>query len=127
MTYDSRGLYRQAMALIDQKPWMRLGAITACLAVERHTLEKAFRLNTGKSFRAVRHELLCRRAVDLFESRGSASNSEVAFALGYESERAFARFIRGSFGRSPSELRRRLRSSDSDVRTIPVDAIRRAA
>lgn len=127
MTYDPKGLPQRAMALIDQKPWIRLGAVTGSLGVERHTLEKAFRLNTGKSFRTVRHELLCRRAVELFRSWGSASNSEVAFALGYESERAFARFIRGSFGWSPSELRRRLRGFERDARRIRVHASRRAA
>ena len=126
MAYDPKGLFLQAMALIDQKPWIRLGAVTRSLGVERHTVEKAFRLNTGKSFRAVRHGSLCRRAVQLFSSRGSASNSEVAFALGYESERAFARFIRGSFGWTPSELRRRLRGSDRDARRIRVDASRSA-
>ncbi len=120
MAYDLKGLFLQAMALIDEKPWIRLGAVTRSLGVERHTLEKVFRLNTGGSFRAVRHGSLCRRVVQLFGSRGNASNSEVAFALGYESERAFARFIRDSFGWTPSELRRRLRGSDRDARRIRV-------
>lgn len=108
MTYDSAGLFRQAAALLEQKPELRLVTVAEAVGAERHTLERAFQLSAGKSFREFKRELLCRKTIESFRLKPSASTSETAFALGYQWERAFARFIRNSFGCPPTDLRRQL-------------------
>jgi len=108
MTYDSRGVFKQAVAALTGNPRRGLKSVSEALGVERHTIEGAFQLNVGRTFREFRHELLCARSVELLASKATASIKEIAFLLGYQSERAFARFIRNSFGCCPCELRRQL-------------------
>jgi AraC-like DNA-binding protein len=109
MAYDLAGLAKQAVALLKQKPGLGLVAVAEAVGAERHTVERAFQLSVRMSFRDFRRELLCRKTVELFGLNPGASISETAFALGYQWERAFARFVRNSFGCTPSDLRRRLR------------------
>jgi AraC-like DNA-binding protein len=127
MAYELATVYKQAVAALGLNPAQRLGAVQKALGVERHTIERAFRLGGGKSFRAFRCGLLRRQAVELLGPRSAASAKEIAFLLGYKSERAFARFIRSSFGCSPCELRRQLVASGSPQAVSPHETNHRAA
>jgi AraC-like DNA-binding protein len=111
MTFDLTGLCRQAVTLLEQNPQTGLVTLSRTLGVERHTLESAFQLSHGKSFRVFRRELLCRKAEELLVSKPGASLKEIALLLGYNSARAFARAVRNSFGCCPRELRMQLTAS----------------
>jgi AraC-like DNA-binding protein len=108
MAYELRGLFDRAVAILEGNPRQSIKAVSQALRVERHTLEKAFWLSAGKSFRQFRRDAVLARAKELLASRPNVPVKEIAFLLGYSSERAFARFIRKALGCSPCELRRAL-------------------
>ena len=108
MAYDLTGVFTQAVAALRGNPTQSLTLLSATLGVERHTVERAFQLNARRSFCAIRREFLLRRCMELLSSRPMGSIKEIAFLLGYKSQRAFARSIKGAFGCCPCELRRRL-------------------
>ena len=105
MAYELRRLFDRAVGILEAHPRQSMTAISRALRVERHTLERAFRLSAGNSFRQFRQDAVLARAKDLLASRSDAPVKEIAFLLGYSSERAFARFIRKAVGCSPCELR----------------------
>jgi AraC-like DNA-binding protein len=118
MAYDLMGVFEQAVEALKEDPRRGLKPISEALGVERHAVERAFRLKTGKPFRSFRRELLLGRSMGLLASKRTMSIKQVAFLLGYKSERAFARFITNAFGCSPCELRRRLRGSGGHPRKV---------
>ncbi|MFZ0961286.1 MAG: helix-turn-helix domain-containing protein [Terriglobia bacterium] len=111
MAYHLMGVFEQAVKALEENPRRGLGDISAAVGVERHTLERAFQSNAGKSFREFRRELQVEGSIDLLRHSPAASLKQIAFLLGYESERAFARFIRTSFGCCPCEVRKQLANS----------------
>jgi len=119
MAYDLRGVFEQAAGALKEDPRRGLKPISQALGVERHTVERAFQLKTGEPFRSFRRELLLERSMGLLASKRTASVKEVAFLLGYKSERAFARFIRNALGCCPCELRKQLTSSARRAHKVP--------
>jgi len=122
MASDLPGLVDQAGVVLEGSPWLGLRAVSHVLGVERHTVERAFQLNTGRSFRAFRRDLLLQRAKDLLGSGPTSPIKEITFLLGYKSERAFARFIRSMVGCCPCELRRHLRAVGQPSTEVPDQA-----
>ena len=119
MAYDLIGVFEQAVGVLKENPRRGLKPISEALGVERHTVERAFQLKTGKPFRSFRRELLLERSMGLLASKCAVSIKEVAFLSGYRSERAFARFIRDASGCSPCELRKQLMGSGGRERRVP--------
>lgn len=119
MAYDLPGVFEEAAGALEENPRAGLKAISQAVGVERHTVERAFQLKTGKPFRSFRRELLLKRSMGLLASRRTVSIKEIAFLLGYKSERAFARFIRSAFGCCPCELRKQLTSSSGRAGKVP--------
>jgi len=119
VAHDLIGVFEQAARVLEENPHRGLKPISEALGVERHTVERAFRLKTGKPFRSFRRELLLERSMWLLTSKRTAPIKEIAFLSGYQSERAFARFIREAFGCSPSELRKLLASPGGRAREVP--------
>jgi AraC-like DNA-binding protein len=111
-------VFEQAVRALEENPRRGLRAISAVVGVERHTVEKAFRLNDGKPFREFRRELLVETSINWLRRRPAAPLKETAFLLGYKSERAFARFIRNSFGCCPCEVRKQLANSGQPTRKV---------
>jgi adenylyl-sulfate kinase len=74
------------------------------VGVERHTVERVVRSVIGQSFRELQKSLLCERANLLLE-QGRAIK-EIAFEVGFGSPQSFHRFIRRTYGTTPSCLRR---------------------
>jgi AraC-like DNA-binding protein len=118
MAYDLTGVFEQAAGALRENPRAGLKPISEGMGVERHTVERAFQLKAGKPFRSFRRELLLERSKGLLASKRTVSIKEIAFLLGYKSERAFARFIRSAFGCSPCELRKQLTSSPRRARNV---------
>jgi AraC-like DNA-binding protein len=127
MSYDLGAVFKRATAALHEDPSQGLKAVSEALGVERHTIERAFRLNVGKPFSLFRRELLLERSLELLASKPTQSIKEIAFLLGYKSQRAFARFIRNSFGCCPCELRKQSAISSSRRPWSKGKAISRAA
>jgi AraC-like DNA-binding protein len=119
MAYDPGGVFEQAVGALKENPRGGLKPICEALGVERHTVERAFQLKTGKPFRSFRRELLLERSMGLLASKRTVPIKEIAFLLGYKSERAFARFIRNALGCCPGEVRRQLRGSGGRAGKVP--------
>ena len=106
MAYALASLFGQVFSLLVQNPHTTLSSISRALDVERHTIERAVRLSTGRPFRQLRREILFSATSKHLQGEPGESIKEISFALGFRSPRAFARFVRHSSGLSPSEFRR---------------------
>jgi AraC-like DNA-binding protein len=107
MAYDVSRLFNQVQALVKAKPRITLAALSTRLGVSRHTMEKAVRAGTGQGYRCWQSGVVAAEAIRLLTESGNRHVRQVAFKLGYESPKAFARFLKGATGRTPSQLRRR--------------------
>ena len=85
------------------------------LNVERHSLERAFRLTIGMSWREARRNIMGEQAIKLLKTAGNLSVKEVAFAMGFGSQRSFGRFIKSRTGLSPTMLRASIVNVSSDA------------
>jgi|SRR6266853_4017137 len=111
MTYCLRLVFEQIHARLTTKPNTPLKDLATILGVERHTLEKAIRTETGKSFREFRRHVMFNTVCSLLGSKPGSAIKEVSAHLGYNSPRAFARFVSAVSGSTPTELRKKLISS----------------
>ena len=105
MAYNALGLFSAIEAQLASSPEISLSVLSQRLRVERHTLEKAVRGRTGKSFREFRRELRLSAANSLLSANFARSIKEVSLLLGYKSPQAFARFVKTSCGLTPSQVR----------------------
>jgi transcriptional regulator GlxA family with amidase domain len=115
MAYDLNGLYTRIQRNLSSTPYMSLHELSVRLRVERHTIEKAVKKATSKTFREMRNLLLLEHARGLLDGNPNQSIKEVAFKLGYRSQRSFSRFIKSSLGCSPKELRADARFNPESV------------
>jgi AraC-like DNA-binding protein len=107
MAYDLHGLFNRISHHLRRAPYLQLEEISQLVNVERHTIEKAVKTATGMTFREFRTSMLLEQAMRLLDDNPAQSIKEVAFTLGYNSQRSFCRFIRTAAGCSPKELRGR--------------------
>jgi AraC-like DNA-binding protein len=105
MLYHRRGLADRLEQILSEEPRTTLKEASSMLKVERHTLESAVKESKGTTFRELQQLLLLNRALELLSTYPNLSIKEIAFKLGYRYPRDFARFIRNSTGRSPTEIR----------------------
>jgi len=105
MAYDLIGLFSRVSKKMEMTPYSQLHALSQNLGVGRHTVEKAVKAATGKSFREYRACLLLEHARLQLEHHPNLSIKEIAFNIGFHSHRSFCRFIKATVGRSPTELR----------------------
>jgi AraC-like DNA-binding protein len=106
MAYDHVVLFNSVCAALQRTPLIRLSELSCQLKIERHTIEKVVRAESGQSFRVLRKRMLFDAARHLLELGPNCSIKEIAFSLGYRSPRSFARFIRGVSAQTPSALQR---------------------
>jgi two-component system response regulator YesN len=111
MAYNLAEIAKRVRRLIDSKPRITLQEVAQSVGVERHTVEKAIRLEFARSFRAVQQRSTLRKARALLLQSPMLSVKEVAFALGYRSPQAFSRFCRALLGCSPVKLRAKILNS----------------
>lgn len=107
MAYDLHGLYNQISLLMHSRPYIQLEELSQRLCVERHTIEKSVKEATGKTFRELRSSMRLARATQVLGDNPTQSIKEIAYHLGYNSQRSFCRFIKTTTGFSPKELRER--------------------
>ena len=106
MAYDLKGVVAVVEDELKKAPRTSLQGLSNQLRIERHTIEKAVRNQTGKSFRKLRDDIAFEIARSHLRSQPLRSIKEVPYQLGYHSPRAFARFIRRSSGEAPNKFRR---------------------
>ncbi len=94
MAIDLREVFSQVTTIINAEPGVSEQELAAKFGIDRHTLLKAIRLGSGKSFRNLRHEARLAKSIELTESRPDIQIKELAFLLGYQSSRSFCRFIK---------------------------------
>lgn len=116
MSYDLSELFRVVQASLWLNPRVTLYSLARQLGVERHTIERATRAVTGKSYRGYQQQALFERACKMLSGDPLRSIKEVAFNLRFSSPRSFARFVRRMSGLSPSEIRRKLAAN---AKTVP--------
>ena len=107
MAYDLEGVFIRVKNALIEAPRTSLCEVSYRLGVERHTIEKAVRAHTGRAFRNLRNDIALDAAVAQLCSQPNRSIKEISYDCGYESPRAFSRFIRSSCGFAPNELRKR--------------------
>jgi AraC-like DNA-binding protein len=105
VAYDLEGLFCRILTQLHSMPNIRLQDLSRRLRIERHTIEKAVKNLSGKTFREFRAQLLLQEATRLLGDNPAQSIKEVAFSLGYNSQRSFCRFIKSTAGCSPTQLR----------------------
>jgi AraC-like DNA-binding protein len=105
MSYDHSKIVVRLQKLLADNIHISLLEASQQLGVERHTVEKALKQITGRSFREYRQRILLDQALRLLVQEASLSTKEIAAQLGYGSGTAFSRFVRRQTGRSPTELR----------------------
>ncbi|HEY6349124.1 MAG TPA: helix-turn-helix domain-containing protein [Candidatus Angelobacter sp.] len=105
MAYDLRGLANRVTEQVRSAPHLSLNDIAIRVNVGRHTIEKAIKQTTGKTFRDLRSQVLLEEAINLLDSDPTQSVKEVAFKLGYGWQRSLSRFIKARVGCCPKELR----------------------
>ncbi len=105
MAYDPRLLLEEVEDALSSCPRIPISDIARQLKVERHTIERAVRKGTGRTFRQLQLEMLLAEAFRLLAAEPLRSVKEVSFLLGYGSPRAFSRFMKHHCGRSPTEAR----------------------
>jgi AraC-like DNA-binding protein len=105
VAYDLHGLFCCINAQLRSTPNLQLQQLSHRLGVERHTVEKAIKIFSGKTFRDFRTDLLLAKATRLLEENPAQSIKEIAYTLGYNSQRSFCRFVKTTAGCSPTELR----------------------
>jgi AraC-like DNA-binding protein len=105
MRGSKRGLYAVVVAVLKVHPDWSLTQIAESVRVHRHTLAAHIRSASGLTFRKWRTQERAAGASKLLGSRPDLSIKEIGALLGFNSTRAFDRFIRQATGRTPSELR----------------------
>jgi AraC-like DNA-binding protein len=117
MAYDLVNLSRWISSELDKRPRTSLAILAREAAVDRHTIHKAIRLTGKKSFRRLQSDILRIKAIELMTGSSNLSIKEISYLLGYRSSRAFSRFIRQGYDKSPSELRQSMRDKAGIRRT----------
>lgn len=117
MAYDLRGLSKQVEVCLLASPHIALAALAKQLRVERHTIERAVRKATGKSFRQLQAGIISKKSLDLLALEPARSIKEIAFLLGFKSGQAFSRFVRRTCKSPPKELRLAQRAKPATIVT----------
>jgi transcriptional regulator GlxA family with amidase domain len=105
MAYDLTGLYSRVSKEMRRNPYSQLRYLSRHMGVGRHTIEKSVKAATGKSFREYRANMLLAHARLRLGQNPNLSIKEIAFSIGFRSQRSFCRFIKATAGCSPKVLR----------------------
>jgi AraC-like DNA-binding protein len=108
MSYSHSLLVVEISEHLRSNPRHSVAQLAQSLKVSRRTIQDVLSKETGKSFSALREEILMSSVKDLFLSRPELAIKEISFALGFNSPRSFARVVKRACGLSPHEFRSQL-------------------
>jgi AraC-like DNA-binding protein len=103
--YDHRRLFARISRTLRDDPGASLCRVAAALGVHPHTAAHVVRAHTGVSFSAWRRQQRVTLALELLRTRPDMSIKEIAAASGFGSTSVFDRFVRRTYGCSPSQCR----------------------
>lgn len=104
MSYDYEILSDRVTDLLRRNPRLPLKEIAKELGVAQRTIQNVASAHLSGPLRSLRQRFLAEYSHRLLR-KGTMSVKEVSFALGFSSQRSFARAIRRATGLSPTELR----------------------
>jgi transcriptional regulator GlxA family with amidase domain len=105
MSYNYGSLFGEIFPHMLRDPCISVERLARELNVSRRTIQGVIRVRAGKSYSALRQEILVAKTRQLFAENPSLAIKEVSFAVGFVSARSFARAIRRACGLSPEDLR----------------------
>jgi AraC-like DNA-binding protein len=105
MSYNHGLLFARIFLQMLMAPCISVETLARELNVSRRTIQGVIRDRAGKSYSALRQEILVAKTRQLFAEYPSLAIKEVSFAVGFVSARSFARAIRRACGVSPEDLR----------------------
>jgi AraC-like DNA-binding protein len=94
-------------SILHRTPCALLGDLALELRVSRRTIENSVHMTAGKTFRALRKEILVDRVSTILASNPALPVKELSFAVGFKSASSFSRAIKRACGCCPDELRSR--------------------
>jgi AraC-like DNA-binding protein len=90
---------------LQRRPGTPFADLAMACRVSPSTLARAIRVETGRSFRTLRRDILLDRAAAELSATPSRTIKEVSTLLGFEAQRSFARWFRHQCDCSPSAYR----------------------
>ena len=105
MSYNRTFLFLTISNRLDENPSTPIGLVCKELRISRRTAQDVVKAQTGKSFSALRYEILTKKARQLFTSQPNLAIKEVSFALGFRHPRSFGRALKRASGFSPEKMR----------------------
>lgn len=120
MSYNHNLVLAYVSKRLHEKPATSIRDLSAEFGVSYRTIQEIVYGETGKTFSALRGEILTRRVKQVFASQPGLAIKEASYALGFCSPRSFGRAVKRACGVSPCELRsslaaRRLLKEEMDV------------
>jgi transcriptional regulator GlxA family with amidase domain len=106
VTYDLAKFSKRVQEALAISPQTKLTKLALELAVDRHTLEKAVRTTTGKSFGHLRQQALLETATELLQREPALAIKDIAARMGFSSHQAFHHFTRRASGKTPAQIRK---------------------
>lgn len=96
MTYDQRGLAREAYSRLLKNPGLLLKCLAEDCGVDRHTLNHAIKAHYGLTWRQLRFRSLLECLSGLESTSPPMHRKNLAHQLGYGSARSLARARRAA-------------------------------
>ena len=101
---ETATMFKSVAKLLMFQPQLSLDETARRLRLDRHAIERAVRIYTGRCFREWRRGFEMQRAAQILGMSDVAIKA-IAYELGYASQRAFARAFSAVNGMSPSHYR----------------------
>jgi transcriptional regulator GlxA family with amidase domain len=105
LSYNHILLFESISKYLDDNPRSSIRQIARELKISRRTIQEVIFVSAGKSFSALREELMMEKLQGLFVSQPGLAIKEVSFIIGFYSPRSFGRAVKRACGFSPQELR----------------------
>lgn len=103
MGYQSQIVVHLAVTLVRQQPWLSAEAVSERLGVHRHTLQRALKAH-GQNFASIKKAIVLKHLERRLADSKSISLKQIWTELGFASASSFARYVRRTTGKSPTEF-----------------------
>lgn len=105
MSYNYSLLFAEISKRLAENPRRSIAQLASELGISRRTIQHIVSAQSGRTFNAIRDEILLIEVRRLFVSEPQLAIKEVCFALGFSSPRSFGRVLKRVSGVSPEKLR----------------------
>lgn len=105
MAYVAIALFDLIVELVSKSPRITIQQLSMLTHVSRRTIQNVVTVKTGSGFRQLQQRVLIRELERLILANPTCAIKELAFGVGYNSPRSFARALRRAIGLTPTEFR----------------------